>query len=254
MSITLECGRLCNTVFRNIHASLLAEKHGLSITYHDTPQMKRLGLTLFVGTKNYGTSILMNEDNYSELYNMESIHTNFHTNACFQTKEGTDRVYTYLRNQMTDIMKANPFRRRYGTNQDAFVHIRLDDVIEYSPGLPYYFKAIDSIKFDNLYISSDSPSHSIIQEICRKYPIASIVKYDPVKTIQFGSTCPNIILSHGTFSAVIGYLGFHSTVYYPPFIESKDGRKLLLRSLSRCPFIVEDDEPNPSNKHSGLPV
>ena len=38
---------------------------------------------------------------------------------------------------------------------------------------------------------------------------------DPVKTIQFGSTCKHIVLSHGSFSAMIGYLGFFSQVYYP---------------------------------------
>jgi len=33
--------------------------------------------------------------------------------------------------------------------------------------------------------------------------------------------CKNIILSHGSFSAVIGYLGFFSKIYYPEYDLNK---------------------------------
>lgn len=165
----------------------------------------------------------MDEANYWDIYNMESLNTNIHTNACFQTKECTRKLYAHVRTEAVQksIMDANPFHNRYGSNQDLFIHIRLGDVIQYNPGLAYYLKAIAAVSFEKIYIASDSPFHSIVQEICKTYPAASIVNYDPVQTIQFGSTCKNIILSHGTFSAVIGYLGFQSTVYYPPFVEGK---------------------------------
>ena len=42
----------------------------------------------------------------------------------------------------------------------------------------------------------------------------AFLNINPIETIQFGSTCKNIILSHGSFSAVIGYLGFYSNIYY----------------------------------------
>ena len=223
MSETRGYGRFCNTVLRNILTSLLAEKHNLYITYHDADQMNRLGLGLFVGTNRYTESILMNEDNYWDLYNKEALDVNFHTTACFQTKEYTNILYAHVRKETVRkrIMDANPFHSRYGSNQDLFIHIRLGDVIQYSPGLAYYLKAISSVSFEKLYIASDSPWHQIVQEICHKYPAASIVHYDPIQTIQFGSTCKNLILSHGTFSAVIGYLAYNSTVYYPPFVEGK---------------------------------
>jgi len=223
MSKTQGYGRLCNTIIRNILTSLLAEKHNLYITYHDAEEMNQLGLQLFVGTNKYNESILMNEDNYWELYNRESLDVNFHTTACFQSKEHTNILYAHVRKEIVkkNIMDANPFRNRYGSNQDLFVHIRLGDVVHLNPGLAYYLKAIASVSFQKLYIATDSPSHEIIQQICRVYPAASIVHYNPVQTIQFGSTCKNIILSHGTFSATIGYLAYDSTVYYPPFVEGK---------------------------------
>lgn len=223
MSKTLPQGRLCNIVLRNVAASFVAEKHNLSITYYNKKDMDPLGIPLFVGTNQYDTSLYMNEANYWDIYNMDSLNTNIHTNACFQTKECTQKFYAYVRKETVKkgIMTANPFHSRYGTNQDLFVHIRLGDVIQYNPGLAYYLKAISSISFEKLYITSDSPWHPIVQEICKTYPDASILQYDPVQTIQFGSTCKNIILSHGTFSAVIGYLAYDSTVYYPPFVEGK---------------------------------
>ena len=44
---------------------------------------------------------------------------------------------------------------------------------------------------------------------------------DEIRTFQFGSTCKNIILSHGSFSAIIGYLAFYSNIYYPKYDENK---------------------------------
>lgn len=223
MSKTLPQGRLCNIVLRNVAASFIAEKHNLSITYIGREEMEPLGIPLFVGTNKYDTTIFMNELNYWDIYNMDSLTTNIETNACFQTKECTKKLYDYVRTKAVheSIVKANPFRNRYGSNQDLFVHIRLGDVIHFNPGLAYYLKAISLVSFEKLYIASDSPWHPIIQQICRVYPTASIVQYNPVQTIQFGSTCKNIILSHGTFSATIGYLAYDSTVYYPPFVEGK---------------------------------
>jgi hypothetical protein len=223
MSKTFAQGRLCNIILRNVAASFIAEKHNLYITYHDTAAMDPLGIPLFIGTNLYDTSIYMDEANYWDIYNMDSLTTNIHTNACFQTKECSQMFYAHVRKETVRkrIMDANPFHSRYGSNQDLFIHIRLGDVIQYNPGLAYYLKAIAAVPFEKLYIASDSPHHPIIQDICKTYPSASVVTYDPIQTIQFGSTCKNIILSHGTFSAVIGYLAYDSTVYYPPFMEGK---------------------------------
>jgi formylmethanofuran dehydrogenase subunit B len=90
----------------------------------------------------------------------------------------------------------------------------LTDAEHYNPGFVYFDKVLSNITFDNIYIATDDPGHEIIQKILNKYENVSIVDYDIVDTIKFGSTCSNVILSHGTFSAIIGYLSFFSTVYY----------------------------------------
>ena len=68
-----------------------------------------------------------------------------------------------------------------------------------------------------MYISTDSPDHSIVNQIIEKYPQAKKITYNEIETIQWGSTCKNIILSHGSFSATIEYLAFYSTKHYPKY-------------------------------------
>lgn len=121
----------------------------------------------------------------------------------------------------TKIMQKNRFNARYGKNNDLFIHIRLGDVADKNPGIQYYLNAIQMIKYDNLYISTDSPSHHIVGKIFSIYPQTKLVQTDEITTIQFASTCKNVILSHGSFSAVIGYLSFFSTIYYPKYDPDK---------------------------------
>ena len=91
--------------------------------------------------------------------------------------------------------------------------------------MKYYLQAISSINYDssndNIYISTDDKNHNMIKQIIEKYPKTIIINYDEIKTFQFASTCKNIILSHGSFSAIIGYLGFFSNVYYPEYETNK---------------------------------
>jgi hypothetical protein len=98
-----------------------------------------------------------------------------------------------------------------------FIHIRLTDAARWNPGITYYINAIKNINFENLYISTDDKNHTMIIELLQLYPSAKLIDYDEINTFQFASTCKNIILSHGSFSAVIGYLSFFSSVYYPEY-------------------------------------
>ena len=111
----------------------------------------------------------------------------------------------------------NPFKNRFLNNNDCFIHIRLTDVAQHNPGYAYYAKALAQMKFDNLYIASDDTNHAIIKQIVEKYPQAIIINYDEIMTLHFAMTTRHIILSHGSFSAVIGYLSFFSEIYYPKY-------------------------------------
>jgi hypothetical protein len=72
-----------------------------------------------------------------------------------------------------------------------------------------------------LYISTDDKNNDMIIKLLELYPFAKLIEYDEITTFQFASTCRHIILSHGSFSAVIGYLSFFSNIYYPEYELNK---------------------------------
>jgi hypothetical protein len=132
-------------------------------------------------------------------------------------------LYNSLRDQKQTIIDCNPYNYRYGRNNDIFIHVRLSDATEFNPGVNYYLNAMECIVKNantRVYIGTDEPNHPMISTILGKYPPnrAFILTLDYIKTIQFGSTCRNIILSHGSFSALIGYLGFFTeNIYFSSF-------------------------------------
>jgi hypothetical protein len=142
----------------------------------------------------------------------------------FQTRDITNYIFAYLRKPViqTNIISANPFRERYNNNNDVFIHIRLTDVADKNPGSTYYLNTLSLLSFDNIYIATDDPSHSIVRLLQEKYPDVKLIQYnEPIQIMQFGSTCKNIILSHGSFSSIIGYLAFDSSVYFPQYEHGK---------------------------------
>jgi len=217
MTTTIDNGRLCNQLFRNLAVSLIAEKNDLYVNYFNYHLFKKLGINLFIGSKIHDNTIQLTDDNYFHIYNLLGLCSNLNGNTFyFQTRSISNLIYNYLNSSTikSNIFKMNPFNERYNNNNDLCIHIRLTDVQEFNPGLNYYLNTINKIQFDDLYICSDDVDHNIIIEIKKKHPNTKIIKYDEIRTIQFASTCKNIILSHGSFSAIIGYLSFFSNVNY----------------------------------------
>jgi len=217
-------GRLGNQIIRNLAVSLIAEKYNLKVDYSSKDLIDKLGINLFNGNNIYNNTIELNDDNYFSILNCNNLNFSFNPNKhYFQTNEITNFLHKYLH---TDIIKSgiiekNPFKERYNKNNDLFIHVRLLHVSHLNPGLIYYLNTIKTINFDNLYLSTDQKNHPTIKKIFELYPSAKLIEYDEIKTFQFGSTCKNILLSHGSFSAVIGYLSFFSNIYYPEYESNK---------------------------------
>jgi len=217
-------GRLGNQIIRNLAVSLLAEKHNLAVNYYNKDLISKIGIELFSGSKSYTNIQELTDDNYFTIYNCDDLSYNLQPNKeYFQTKEITNLLYNYLHTDkiQSKIIENNPFKYRYNKNNDLFVHIRLTDVAHLNPGITYYINAIKNIAFDDLYISTDDKNNSIIYEIIQLYPSAKLIECNEITTFQFGSTCKHIVLSHGSFSATIGYLSFFSNVYYPEYESGK---------------------------------
>ena len=220
-------GRLCNQIIRNLAVSFIAKKHNLNVKYSNYYLISsQLGIDLFTsGTQIYSD---INELNYFDIYNTDNITYNLNpNNSFFQTKEIFNIIYNYLHSDIikSNIIKINKFKERYNNNNDLFIHIRLGDIAHFNPGIDYYLKSIKYIKefsnFDNIYISSDTLTHDIIKKIVEEYPYTNLIHYNEIETIQFGSTCKYIILSHGSFSSIIGCLSFYSNIYYPKIEKDK---------------------------------
>ena len=224
MSRTLPHGRLGNQIIRNIAVSLLAEKNNLHVTYCSHELISQLGIDLFCGTNHHHTHMNLLDENYILVYEQPFITRHFGDIwSYFQTKEIIALLYQYLHSDKVKeaIIEKNPFRLRYQVNNDACVHIRLGDAAHWNPGLNYYLKTLSQLTFDKLYITTDQKDHDTIQQLISLYPTATILEYDEIQTFQFASTCKHVILSHGSFSALIGYLAYFSDIYYPEFESDK---------------------------------
>jgi len=223
MSFTVSYwGRLGNQIIRNIAVSLLAQQTNMHVTYSSHELISKLGIDLFSGTKQYANIIRLTDQNYMSFYEQCYLYLNRNfgeIDAFFQTKDIISLIYNYLHSDKikASIINKNPFAKRYQHNNDVCIHIRLDDVSHHSPGLDYYQNTLSKITFDTLYLTTDQKNHIIIHKLISLYPTATIIDYDEIKTFQFASTCKHIILSHGSFSAIIGYLAYFSDVYYQEY-------------------------------------
>ena len=234
---TTHRGRLCNQIIRNLCVSIIAEKHDLFVEYSNHNKICTLGIDLYLGKNDYSNNTILSNNmfsifniqkklrvtdvNYFCILNMRNLNSNLNPNfSYFQTKEISNFLVKYLHQDKVKnkIIIKNPFKDRYDNNDDCFIHVRLGDAESYTPGLEYYLKALGLFKFNKLYISSDDINHQIIKNITKIHTV-EILNYNEIQTIQFGSTCKNVVLSHGSFSAVIGYLSFFSNIYYKEYGE-----------------------------------
>lgn len=232
MVTILEIGRLCNQIIRNLAASLLVAKNDFAINYCNHDAMCRLGIPLHYGTTTFHTTIQADEGNYIALLDTSPHYNNIDVGSNFyQTYAISTYLYNYLRSDKirNQIIEKNPYRTRYQNNDDIFIHVRLEDVLQMNKHLPYsYYKivldSIDDAHSKHIYISTShdalSVNSGIIQQLLKEYPNSELFLQDEINTIQFASTCKYVILSHGSFSAVIGWLSFYSTVYWAELDKS----------------------------------
>ena len=193
-------GRFCNQIFRNIAVSLIAEKCNLMVNYVSIDLIRLLGISLYTeGNNTYADTVALTDGNYMEMYNNQNVVSNLNpNNDFFQTKEISQLINAYIKTGNIDFNIIN-------------------NAAQHNPGSSYYIQTLARIKPDNIYIATDEPTHSIIYEISKSYPTCKLLNLDMIKTIQLASTCKHVILSHGSFSAVIGYVSYYSTVYYPKY-------------------------------------
>ena len=82
------------------------------------------------------------------------------------------------------------------------------------PVIEYYREQLGKVNTANGYIASDWPDHDWVKELCDDFGL-KVYDADPENTIVFGSGFKNKVLSLGTFSWWIGFLGSQNNVICP---------------------------------------
>jgi hypothetical protein len=201
------------------------------VKYVDDDIIQNLGIYFYSGQNNYPKRVVLDNMTWQLILEGEHFPVNFgRVTDYFQIPEVMTMLYNFVREPQVknEIVRKNPFASKYGNNHDIFIHIRLDDVEMYRQPVENYMACIDNIFHlhrnsvmpfpNNIHIATDSPDHPYIQKIRDTYAnivnVATVI-FDEITTIQFGSTHQHVILSHGSFSGIIGYLSYDSVVYYP---------------------------------------
>ena len=211
-------GRFCNHVIRNLYASFVAEASDLAMTYSYASEMERLGLSLFkTGTQTYRQTLIIRDEDFCNHLDKKLEANIFVDWLSAQNHLFSLRLFNYFRTSAVkeSVRNANIYKSRYGCNNDVFVHIRLDDAAVWNPGYAYYDAALRRCGAKSGYISSDSPDHPFVTGLAAKYGL-TIVKKDEVETIMLAATCKSLVLSHGTFSWLMGALAYDAHVFIPP--------------------------------------
>lgn len=187
-------GLFGNNLFQASVANFLAKKHNQNI---DTKFNKFIKTHKTKKPNNTQGKVIVNDKNIQEIYNQESITQDLILDDFFQTRFCVEKINEY--NEYTNTMN--------GSIDATFVHIRLGDIknkmsIEYD----YYDEAIKKYNNTRIIISSDSPNDEMVQKLAKEHG-ADIFVDNIENTIMTGANCKNKILSMGTFSWWIGFLG-----------------------------------------------
>lgn len=129
--------------------------------------------------------------------------TTLSNHAFHQTTNDIERIKKHKERVVKD------FGRREGT----FVHVRVGKVkSRMVPGIEYYKRCLPASCSG--YVSSDRPRHSIVRYLLDHFDL-KLYKGNSEETIIFGSSFDNKVLSLGTFSWWIGFIGNQTNVIYP---------------------------------------
>lgn len=234
-------GRFGNHFFRNMGYHFISEKAGFVVIYGHAETFERMGITFYVGDRSTPTpglpTVEINGDNFMSILKLPNLENyNFTANVInsyFQTREFSMILYDHFSKPdvKSIILAANPYATRYGANNDAFVHVRLGDITQLTPGFAYYDKVLSSLEFTSGYISSDTITHPICKELIAKYKL-TIIDKTPEETIQFASTCKHMVLSQGTFSWMMALFGYNTEkAYYPKIKRAWHGDIFVLPNM-----------------------
>lgn len=187
-------GRFGNHLFQASCANFLSKKFKQEIS-HDWKFI--LNQNKNFENKIRNKSIIVTNENIEEIFNNNVNEYNIILDDYFQTRFCIDKFIEFnsYQNSSQEMLDA------------TFVHVRLGDTKNlFSLDYEYYKDAINLARSDNIIISSDSPSDEIVTRLVEEFDAVTFSDTE-VNTILMGANCRNRVLSLGTFSWWIGFLG-----------------------------------------------
>lgn len=239
----LASGRLGNRIFQNIAVSALARKFNLVAAYSMESECRELGLSFWHGGSRrmlLGAAVPLTDGLLQELLEKPDADALLLPGRLWLTPTASYFQFPWFARYVRDavlrgeqhaaLRSANPWRARFGANNDTFVHVRLGDTLRLL-GPHSMRSAVDFVRaigargpHGRVFVASDSPAHGTVRELISLIPGAALIDLSVVQTIQFGATCAHFVLSDGTFSWLIGALASpHATVRIVPHKEQWHG-------------------------------
>lgn len=203
-------GRLGNQLFQNFAGILLSNKFREKIL---NPINNGILRNPDFSETHHSSEKIVNSENFLDVYEQVENNSNLILNDFFQNKNIVD-LFNKNRNQIM-------FNPEYSPNNNLFVHVRLGDLLNTShldkpwfANFNYYDYVISNLNYDIGYISSDSPNHPIVIELIKKYGL-NMFNSSPTETLFFSSQFQHKVLSLGTFSWWVGFLGNQNNIIHP---------------------------------------
>ena len=231
--LVFNTGRLGNRFFANMAFHFISKQYGTSVQYTGELLFQELGIQFHKVSESpvltNPSPFMITDTNFMDLiqspdpFKMYVFYLDhMDRRAYYQTREFALYLAKYFANPFLrdPILQSNPFKSRYNTNRDVFVHVRLGDVTHFTPSKAYFETALKAVPFEGGYISSDSPNHPLVQELMANYKLR-LVQDTEIRTLQLASTCRYLILSQGTFSFMMGLFGFYTELVQWPQMKHK---------------------------------
>jgi hypothetical protein len=202
-------GRLGNSLFQYAIAKILSNRYN-QLIYNTLNNS-------IIDSNNYGQdtkflkTIEITDDNFLEINNTSLLHSNIYLNGFFQNHHMIELLEQNL----------NLFYNDSNYIDGLFVHVRLGDIKDQTNKIPDYKYYHDSIvaNLQNInYISTDSPNHPVVQKLIQVFDLTPH-NDTPENTIKFASKFTYKVLSLGTFSWWIGFLGCNNKIFCPNPLE-----------------------------------
>lgn len=203
-------GRLGNNLFQYFTGLILSNKFNQKIS--NILPNNIFKHNLINNDIEYSNDLIVNDDNILDIIQEERVNGNLILNGFFQKRNLLKYFLQseHIQNNNEKIVEG------------SFVHVRIgdlsDDATRYCK-IEYYEKALEGL--NGGYISSDSPNHEIVKRLSNEFNL-EVFQNSPENTLIFGSQFENKILSLGTFSWWIGFLGNQNNVICPVQKEYKE--------------------------------